>query len=94
MENDRNAPSTKGDIEDVRAEMTAMERRVIGGLTETMREIRTEMLKAFYAFAESNLKRLAEIETEGEALKSRLATLEERLLQVERRVNFPNHPLQ
>lgn len=94
MENDRKAPATKGDIEDARTEMNAMEHRVVGSLTETMREIKSEMLRAFYSFAESNLKRLAEIETEGEALKSRLATLEERLLQVERRVNFPNHPLQ
>jgi len=83
MDIDSNAPATKGDIQDLRAEMV-----------ESVRSIQAELLKAFYAFAESNLKRFAEIETEGEALKSRIATLEARLLQIERRVNFPKHPLQ
>jgi hypothetical protein len=45
--NDRDAPATKGDIDDA-------EQR----LTGTMRDIQTEILKALYTFAESNQTRL------------------------------------
>jgi hypothetical protein len=83
MEIDRDAPATKGDILDLRNE-----------IVDGMRSLQADLLKAYYAFAESNLKRFAEIETESEALKSRIATLEARLLQIEKRVNFPKHPLQ
>lgn len=46
MENDRNAVATKGDIEEVRAAMKAMEDRLV----ETFRDAQTELLKAFYSF--------------------------------------------
>lgn len=66
----------------------ASEDRVI----EKMRDIQTEMLKAFYSLIESNQKRFAQIETEAAALSSRLATVEERLLDLERKVNIPKPP--
>jgi len=48
----------------------------------------------FYTFAQTNQTRMAEIETETAAIKSGLATVEERLLQLERKINFPEHPLE
>jgi hypothetical protein len=51
MENDRNTPATKGDIEDLEA-------RII----EPVRDAHTEVLKAFYGFAESNRQRVSQLE--------------------------------
>jgi hypothetical protein len=45
--------------------------------------------KPFYSFAESNQKRQEEVETDQSSMRSRLATLEDRLLQVEKRLNIP-----
>jgi hypothetical protein len=50
MDDDGNAAATKGGIADVRADMKAME----GRLVETFRDAQTELLKAFYSFGESN----------------------------------------
>jgi hypothetical protein len=83
-------PATKQDLAILRSEMSHQ----FDDLKETFRDSQTELLKAFYSFAESNQKRLAEMETESAAIKSRLATIEDRLLQVERKVNFPNPPSQ
>ena len=96
-----NQPATKQDIADVRTElkqdiayvgteMRAMEDRLI----EAFRDSQTELLKAFYNFAESNRQRLAQLEGNLGALITRIGTLEDRMLQLERKVNFPNHPTQ
>jgi hypothetical protein len=82
MDNDRNAPATKGDLTD---SIHGLEARV----TEAIHDSETRLLKAFYMFAETNQKRLAEGETESAAIKGRLATVEQRLLEVEKRLNMP-----
>jgi hypothetical protein len=90
---DRSAPATKGDVTDVedrlRADMKVREDRLI----EVLRDNETKLSKAFCSFAQSNQTRMAEIETETSAIKGRLATVEQRLLLLERKVNFPEHPL-
>ncbi len=55
MENDRNAPATKGDVADIRDAIQSMEERLV----EAFRDSQTKLLKAFYKFAESNTKRVA-----------------------------------
>jgi len=42
MENDRNAPATRGDVQDLKDE-----------LLEALRDGQTEMLKAFHSFAQT-----------------------------------------
>jgi len=90
MDDSRNTPATKGDIEDLRAElqaeMKAMEERIV----EAFRDAQTEVLKAFYSFASSNDQRVAQIEGGQVAMNARLGTLESRVTQLERKVNFPN----
>jgi hypothetical protein len=49
MENG-NAPATKSDVEQIRSEF----HRGFDDLKETMRDIQTELLKAFYNFADSS----------------------------------------
>jgi hypothetical protein len=75
---DRNAPATKGDIAD-------SEERVM----ERLRDIETKLLNAFYGYAKSNDKRVLETEGNEAVLRSRLATLETRLTDVEHRLNMP-----
>ena len=75
---DRNAPATKGDIAD-------SEDRV----KERLRDIETKLLNAFYGYAKSNDKRVLETEGNEAVLRSRLATLETRLTDVEHRLNMP-----
>jgi hypothetical protein len=75
---DRNAPATKGDVTD-------SEDRVL----ERLRDIETKLLNAFYGYAKSNDKRVLETEGNEAVLRSRLATLETRLTDVEHRLNMP-----
>jgi hypothetical protein len=46
------------------------------------------ILRAFHCFAESNQKRMVELEGNEAAIRSRLGTLEGRLLEVEKRLNI------
>jgi outer membrane protein TolC len=82
MENG-NAPASKADLQ-------ALEER----LTETIRDAQTEVRKAFYGFAESNRQRVAQLEGNQGALITRIGVLEDRMLQLERKINFPPLPPQ
>jgi uncharacterized protein involved in exopolysaccharide biosynthesis len=85
MEND--APATKHDLgfsqlrSDMRRQFTDLANRIAA------REAR--VLAAFDTFVESNNQRLATIEGNEAALRSRLGTIEERLTEVEKRLNIP-----
>ena len=82
MNDDRNAPATKGDIAE-------LETRLTETLTEVMRDGQTETLKAFYGFVESVQTRFrAQDDTEA-GLKRRLTVVEERLLELEKRLKMP-----
>ena len=89
MENE-DAPATKQDVALLRSEMD----RLHDVLVDRIAAVETKLLKAFYAFAESNQTRVAAIETESAAVRKRVGSLEERVLELERKVNFPNHPPQ
>lgn len=90
---DLDAPATKRDIqgavqgavEQLRSEM----QHQYDDLKETIRDSETKLLQAFYSFAESNQQRLALVEGNSNAVIVRLATLETRLLEVEKRLNMP-----
>ena len=89
---DRNAPATKGDIADLRSELDQLRTEVNHGYADIVERIsdgETRLLKAFYDFAQSNQKRMTELEGNEAAIRSRLATIEDRLLHVEQRLNMP-----
>jgi hypothetical protein len=86
MENG-NEPATKRDVLNA---VKASEER----LTETIRDAQTKVLKAFYSFAESNRQRLAQLEGNQGALITRIGVLEDRMLELERKINFPQQPQQ
>jgi 4-hydroxyphenylpyruvate dioxygenase-like putative hemolysin len=58
-------------------------------LAEAIHESETRLLKAFYTFAESNQQRLTQVEGNATAVNARLATLESRITEVEKRLNMP-----
>jgi hypothetical protein len=114
MANDRNAPATKGDLEDLetrlKGEISGVDSKISGldskisevetrlkgemseveaRLTEKMRDMQTELLKAFYGFTESVQSRFKAQDDTESGLKHRLTVLETRLLEVERRLNMP-----
>jgi hypothetical protein len=78
-------PATKGDLEDVRAEMRGMEERLV----EAIRDNQTEILRAFYGFTQSVQQRFKEADDTESSLRKRMTILESRLLEVERRLNMP-----
>jgi hypothetical protein len=96
MEFDRNAPATKGDLTDREArinERYEMLRAEVqpgyNDLRESFRDSQTGLLTAFYSFAQSNNKRFAELEGNEAAIRNRLGTIEDRLMELERRVMTP-----
>ena len=75
----------KADISTAREEMKAMEER----LREYVQDMETKLLRAFYAFAESNQKHLADLERSDLGMRERLTALETRMTEVEKRLNVP-----
>jgi hypothetical protein len=93
--------ATKQDIAELRGEMKDMENHLRGEmkamenrLIEAFRDIQTELLKAFYSFTESNRQRVSQLEGNQGAIITRIGTLEDRMTDLERKVNFPSHPAQ
>ena len=80
-------PATKRDVIDA---TTALRDELV----EVIRDSQTEVLKAFYSFAESNRQRVAQLEGNQGALITRVGVLEDRMTELERKINFPNHPTQ
>jgi hypothetical protein len=56
---------------------------------ELLRDVETKLLNAFYGYAKSNDKRVLEAEGNEAILRSRLATLETRVTEIEGRLNIP-----
>ena len=74
-------PATKRDVE------TSID-AAKDELLEAMRGIETKLLQAFYGYAKSNDSRVLEVEANEGILRTRLATLESRVMEVERRLNI------
>lgn len=72
--NDGHEPATKADIE---------------ALREQIHDTETKLLTAFYEFAKANQTRVSELEGSDAAIKRRIGGIEDRLLEVEKRLNMP-----
>jgi|HubBroStandDraft_5_1064220.scaffolds.fasta_scaffold595953_2 hypothetical protein len=81
MPNDDHQPATKGDILQVRTEIAEMKE----SLTESMRDMQTEVLRAFYDWARPVDLKLKAIPP----LDERLGLLEERVSKLERGERHP-----
>jgi hypothetical protein len=76
-------------------DLAALEQRLTQSLTETLteavRDSETRLLKAFYGFTESVQARFKAADDSEANFKKRLGVIEERLLEVEKKLNFPGH---
>ena len=79
---DLNAPATKGDVIQAVGELKEE-------LVETMRDVQTELLKAFYSFAKSTEAKLSDAEISDHLIRQRVSAVESRLTEIERRLNTP-----
>ena len=90
-------PVTKADLNAVvealeqrfQGRLDTVEQRITDRITETVRESETRLLQAFYFFAESNDRRHVQGEAATAVVVTRLATLESRVLNLEKRLNIP-----
>ena len=86
-------PATKADLHALRDELLEAIRESQRGLREefleAIHDTETRLLRAFYDFAETNQKRLGEVERTGLVIFDRLATMERRITEVEKRLNMP-----
>ncbi len=83
-----NEPATKGDIQQLRSEF----QHGFDELKESMRDGQTELLRAFYSYTQSNNERLSAVEQDSVPVRKRLAILESRITEVEKRLNLPPSP--
>ena len=105
MDNDRNAPATKGDLQDLGARLQDLEARQnerhemlraemghsFDDLKQTFRDSQTELLKASYNYAQSTDIKVKD----GAAGDANLFSVaERRITELYRKVSFPGHPTQ
>ena len=60
------------------------------GLLEAIHDSETRLLKAFYIYAESSQKHFADLDQSSFSLRDRLGSLENRIVEVEKRLNMPS----
>ena len=68
------------------------ETRLLEAMGKLVYESETRLLKAFYGFAESNRREISDLTRSDSSLRERLDTIENRVLQIEKRLNFPQPP--
>ena len=85
MSENGQSPATKDDLAKLRDEL-------LEAVSKLIYETETRLLKAFYGFAESNRKEISDLTRSDSSLRERLDTMEDRVLQIEKRLNFPPRP--
>lgn len=92
-----NGPATRQDVidaverakEELRTDIEGAVKASEDRLTELVRNIETQLLQAFYGFADSMTKRVTQSDLNQALVLGRVATLENRMLEVEKRLNIP-----
>jgi len=98
---DANQPATKQDLIDLERRLDEKWERRLEELTRTLTETLTErmqelvhdsetrLLKAFYGFVESTRTHFVELDRADASMRERMAVVEQRLTEVEKRLNMP-----
>ena len=89
MDNDLNAPATKADLKELEERFTERLNALEERSTERLRDMQTELLRAFYSFAQSVDTKLKETEIADIMLRQRLTAVESRVTEIEKRLNMP-----
>ena len=87
---DDERPATKKDLEELKVELKAEMGGLEDRLLEKMRDMQTELLRAFVPFQESSSLRMRNLEANTSnditAVKGRMDIVERRLLQIEHKL--------
>ena len=82
-------PATKEDLAE-------LEKRLLGALAKQREELleaiddrETRLLKAFYTWAEAAQKHSVDLDRSDSSMRERMASLEGRITEVEKRLNMP-----
>ena len=78
--------ATKKDLADGLANLKS---ELLEAIQEAIHDSETRLLKAIYAYAESAQKHFADLDQSTAALRERLGSIENRLTDVEKRLNMP-----
>jgi hypothetical protein len=79
----------KGDMSSLRDEVKGDIGSVRDELIEAIHDGQTALLKAFYGFSETVRNRFQEQDQTEVSLKRRMSTLEDRMVEIEKRLNMP-----
>jgi hypothetical protein len=91
---DRKAPATKADLENFKIEVNARFETFEHRMEQFLSDMEGRIITSTYRLAESMQQRIKQNEGNQAAFNARLATLEERLTEVEKRLNLPQPPTQ
>jgi hypothetical protein len=81
--------ATKGDMQGLRGALKGDMQSLRDEILEAYRDSQTELLRAFYSFAQSTDVKLKDTEISDIMLRQRLTAVESRLTEVEKRLNLP-----
>ena len=87
-------PATKKDLLELEQRLTKqlteqLTEQITERLTELVRDTETSLLRAFHDYAEGNHHRMIRVEAAESTSSLRLAELERRVLQIEKRLAIP-----
>jgi hypothetical protein len=69
--------------------MDTLEQRMLDAMRQMIHDSETRLLQAFYGFAETTHKRFQQTDVTTTLLTSRVNTLEDRVFEIEKRLNVP-----
>ena len=79
----------RSEMKEMGEQLSSEMHHIYDDVVERMADSETRLLKAFYTYAESNNQRVAAVEGNEASLRIRVGTLEDRVLQLEKRLNMP-----
>ena len=76
-------------MEGFRQGMEDLRRELLEHVSETVQNVETNLLKAFYHFAETHHQHHGQLDRDNSSIRARMQTLEARILEIEKRLNMP-----
>ena len=76
--------------DELRSDLNAQREELLERISESLHDVETKLLKAFYGFPEGSQERMLYQNMSQQIFENRLGIIERRLLELEKRVNFPS----
>ncbi len=76
-------------LEALASRETQLKDELLAAMREAIHDAETRLLTAFYSFAETNSQHMAELDHGNTNVRHRVTSLELRVLEIEKRLNFP-----